>query len=90
MVVTIDRLGRIVVPKSVRDRYHLVPGTDLELDLDANGFHLKPAHDEPTLIWKNGVLVHHGTVTVDIDITSCITADRERRHAELVAEEPTE
>ncbi|MFP4550528.1 MAG: AbrB/MazE/SpoVT family DNA-binding domain-containing protein [Spirochaetales bacterium] len=65
MRVTIDRLGRIVVPKSVRDRYHLTPGTDLELDVDVDRFHLKPALDEPTLIRKEGILVHHGTDTVD-------------------------
>lgn len=90
MTVTIDRLGRIVVPKSVRDRYHLAPGTDLELDLDVTGFHLKPAQDEPTLIRKDGVLIHHGTDTLDIDITVAIAADRDRRIGEIVAEEPAE
>lgn len=89
MRVTIDRLGRIVVPKSVRDRYHLTPGTDLELDVDVDRFHLRPAHDEPTLMRKNGILVHHGTETVDIDIAAYIGADRERRPGDLVAEEPT-
>ncbi|TVR67289.1 MAG: AbrB/MazE/SpoVT family DNA-binding domain-containing protein [Spirochaetaceae bacterium] len=90
MKVAIDRLGRIVIPKSVRERYHLVPGTDLELDVDVNGFHLKPAHDDPVLIRKEGVLVHHGTDTVDIDIAARVTIDRDRRVGELVAEEPGE
>jgi AbrB family looped-hinge helix DNA binding protein len=90
MMVTIDRLGRIVVPKSVRERYHLTPGTELELNVDVNGFHLKPARDQPTLIRKNGILVHHGTDTIDIDITSYIDADRNRRAKEVVAEEPAE
>jgi AbrB family looped-hinge helix DNA binding protein len=88
MVVTIDRLGRIVVPKSVREQYHLTPGTELELAVDVKGFHLKPTRDEPTLIRKNGVLVHHGTDTVDIDITSSINADRDRRNHDLSAERP--
>lgn len=88
MTVTIDRLGRIVVPKSVREQYQLTPGTDLELELDANGFHLKPAHGEPTLIRKDGVLIHHGTETVDIDIASYINVDRDRRDGDLVAEDP--
>ena len=90
MTITIDRLGRIVVPKSVRERYHLTPGTDLVLDLDVDGFHLKPADGEPTLIRKKGVLVHHGTDPVDIDISSYIDAERERRMHDLVAEEPAE
>lgn len=90
MTVTIDRLGRIVVPKSVRNKYHLTPGTDLELEVDVNGFHLSPAHGQPTLIQKDGLLVHHGTDTVDIDITAWIGADRDRRTGQLVAEEPAE
>ncbi len=90
MTVTIDRLGRIVVPKAVREQYHLIPGTELELELDVSGLHLKPAHGEPTLIRKEGVLVHHGTESVDIDITSYINADRERRADGLVGEEPSE
>jgi len=90
MTVTIDRLGRIVVPKSVRERYRLVPGTALELDLEVSGFHLKPVRGEATLIRKDGVLIHHGTDTTDIDVTSMINADRERRAGDLVAEEPSE
>jgi AbrB family looped-hinge helix DNA binding protein len=90
MTVTIDRLGRIVVPKAVRTRYHLSPGTDLELEVDATGFHLRPAHEEPTLIEKDGLLVHHGTGTVDLDIPTLIDADRDHRAEHLVAEEPEE
>jgi hypothetical protein len=55
-----------------------------------NGFHLKPARDEPTLIRKNGVLVHHGTDTVDIDIITYINADRDHRTDELAVERPQE
>ena len=90
MKVTIDRLGRIVVPKPLRDRYHLVPGSELELDPGVYGFYLKPSHGEPVLIRKQGVLIHHGTETVDIDITSFISEDRDRRIADIVAEEPGE
>lgn len=90
MTVTIDRLGRIVVPKAVRTRYHLSPGTDLELEVDATGFHLRPAQDQPTLVEKDGLLIHHGTGTVDLDITALIDADRDHRAEHLVAEEPEE
>ncbi|MFW5955530.1 MAG: AbrB/MazE/SpoVT family DNA-binding domain-containing protein [Rhodothermales bacterium] len=59
MTVTIDRLGRIVVPNSVRTRYNLSPETELELEVDAEGVHLRLAHDEPTLI-AMGALRHLG------------------------------
>ena len=32
MLVTIDRAGRIVVPKSLRERFNLVAGSELEID----------------------------------------------------------
>lgn len=40
MMVTIDRLGRIVVPKPVRDALGLVPGTRLDLVEEPDGFRL--------------------------------------------------
>lgn len=40
MMVTIDRLGRIVVPKPVRDALSLVPGTRLELVEEPDGIRL--------------------------------------------------
>ncbi len=32
MRTTIDRFGRIVVPKSLRERFGLQPGTEIDID----------------------------------------------------------
>jgi AbrB family looped-hinge helix DNA binding protein len=88
MTVTIDRLGRIVVPKAVRDRLHLTPGTNLELTADAGGIRIVPVNSEPSLVRKNGILVHHGTETTDVDIRRVIDQERANRNDYLVAEEP--
>lgn len=32
MKLTLDKFGRVVIPKSIRDRLGLRPGTTLELD----------------------------------------------------------
>ena len=32
MRITIDRAGRVVVPKQFRDRFNLVAGTELEIE----------------------------------------------------------
>ena len=32
MTITIDKLGRIVIPKKIRDRFNLVPGSEMELE----------------------------------------------------------
>jgi AbrB family looped-hinge helix DNA binding protein len=39
-MVTIDRLGRIVVPKAVRDSLGLAPGTRLDLVEEPDGFRI--------------------------------------------------
>ncbi len=90
MTVTIDRLGRIVVPKAVRDRLHLVPGTNLELTADAGGIRIVPVNSEPSLVRKEGILIHHGTETTDLDIRKVIDQERANRNDYLVAEEPDE
>ncbi len=90
MKVTIDRLGRLVVPKQVRERFHLVPGTTLELHIEPNGIQLRPVHQEPALQRKDGILIHHGPETVKLDMAEFVNRERENRNAELVAEEPTE
>lgn len=86
MEITIDKLGRLVVPKSVRDRFHLVPGTVLKLEVDASGIRIFPISEEPSLLWKDGVLVHHGPEIAHVDIRDVIERERENRDVDIVAE----
>ncbi len=86
MHVAIDKLGRIVVPKQIRDRYHLYPGAVLELETRAGGIQLSMATPKGSLIKKQGVLVHHGTSVVDIDIVDFIRREREPKYEDFVAE----
>lgn len=90
MQITIDRLGRIVVPKKVRDRFHLVAGTALELDVESDGIRIRPVDQEPSLLRKQGVLIHHGPETVNLDMADFVNRDRANRDAGLVAKEPPE
>jgi len=88
MRVAIDKLGRIVVPKPIRDRYHLYPGAELELELEANKIQLSLVAPKGTLIRKQGILVHHGSTVVDFDIAGFINAERDALHGFMVAENP--
>lgn len=84
MEITIDKLGRVVLPKKVRDQFHLVPGTRLELEVDGEGVRLVPANQAASLVKKEGILVHHGAGTVDLSIADFINQERENRVHEVV------
>jgi AbrB family looped-hinge helix DNA binding protein len=61
MSVTIDKLGRIVVPKPLRDRLGLVPGSELEVVERPDGFSLRVASRGPSMVKVDGLWVHQGT-----------------------------
>lgn len=42
MLVSIDRAGRVVIPKDVRDRLSLAPDAHLELDTEGDSIRLTP------------------------------------------------
>lgn len=47
MRTTIDKAGRIVVPKKLRDRLGLVAGTEVEIDEDGSALRVEPILDQP-------------------------------------------
>ena len=83
MVVTIDTAGRLVVPKALRERFNLTPGCELEVEAAANGITLRRVDEEPTLVRKQGVLVHHGPTRASVDIGEFVRAERKARGARI-------
>ncbi len=62
MRISIDKAGRIVVPKPVRDRFGLRPDSKLELVENDEGFQLKPLEETARLVrLPNGRLLFTGT-----------------------------
>ena len=90
MKTTIDKAGRLVVPKPMRERYNLRAGTEVEIEAEADGIRLRPVQQEQSLVTKDGILVHHGPSVVELDIADYINRDRERRNDTIVAESPSE
>jgi AbrB family looped-hinge helix DNA binding protein len=77
MKTTLDRFGRVVVPKEIRDRLGLLPGTEIEIDEKGGEVVLKPAGYAPSLTMKRGILVYSGTATGYI--RGAVRAHREER-----------
>jgi len=57
MQITLDRMGRIVVPKAIRDRFALKPGDELELSMEPDGIRLRPAVLASPFSEEGGLLV---------------------------------
>lgn len=79
MKTTIDASGRLVVPKSLRDQFHLTPGSELKIEPTSDGVIIRPADRSSALVNRGGVLVHHGLQATDLDIAAFLRQERESR-----------
>jgi AbrB family looped-hinge helix DNA binding protein len=61
MDVKIDKAGRIVVPKPLRDRMGFKPDTDLEAVEQPDGVLFKRAEQRPSMIKVDNLWVHQGS-----------------------------
>jgi AbrB family looped-hinge helix DNA binding protein len=55
--IPIDRFGRVVLPKKLRERLNLQPGTELEVEETEDAILLKPISKKAKIINKGGVWV---------------------------------
>lgn len=67
MKTTIDRFGRLVVPKELRERLGLRPGDEVEMEGHDQEIVLKPHVQELPLCLEKGVLVYCGKAAGDIE-----------------------
>lgn len=67
MKVTIDSVGRIVVPKSLRDEFGLEAGSTLDISRYGAGLQLVPSGRTARLVEESGTLVATGETTIDDD-----------------------
>jgi AbrB family looped-hinge helix DNA binding protein len=58
MKLMIDKAGRIVLPKPVRDELQLSPGDALQLETRGEELTLRPIRENPPLRKKKGVWVY--------------------------------
>ncbi len=83
MNLKIDKAGRIILPKPVRERHGFSAGSDIEAQETPEGIMLKPARLRPSMIKKEGLWVHTGKVPPGFDIVQAIRDDREERIRKL-------
>ena len=60
MVLRIDKSGRIVVPKPLRERLGFKPDIELEAIEQPDGVLLKRVEQRPSMVKVDGLWVHQG------------------------------
>jgi AbrB family looped-hinge helix DNA binding protein len=74
---SIDSVGRIVVPKVLRDALGLTPGSTVDISRYGGGLQLIPTGRSARLVEESGVLVATGDTRIDDeDVFALIDAGR--------------
>ena len=60
MKLKIDKTGRIVVPKPLRNRARWQPESEIEVIEQPEGLLLKRVKEEPAMVQEDGLWVHQG------------------------------
>lgn len=83
MEATLDKFGRIVIPKRVREDLGLDPGTVLDIEGGEGRIVLSPRRAEPDLVREDGALVFTGEAVGDLE--GAVEALRHRRSRDVAA-----
>jgi AbrB family looped-hinge helix DNA binding protein len=82
--LTIDKSGRIVVPKLLRERLGLKPGTKLEVPEQVGGVLLRKVEEQPAMVKIDGLWVHRGIAQPGANWDRVIEEVREERIDSIV------
>lgn len=81
-MIQIDKAGRVVPAKPLREQFNLLPGDKLRLSVEGNSFRLEPTQAGGKLVRKGSVLVFTGGFAQSITtekVNELIEQDREDR-----------
>jgi AbrB family looped-hinge helix DNA binding protein len=83
--ITLGKAGRLVVPKSIRDRLGLHEGSRLKLEIQGGEIHAVPEPDEVTIEFKDGFPAIGNPPS---DIVQALKAERQERDERLTRIQP--
>ncbi|HEY7008457.1 MAG TPA: AbrB/MazE/SpoVT family DNA-binding domain-containing protein [Jatrophihabitantaceae bacterium] len=77
MEAKVDSVGRVVLPKALRDALGLRAGSTVDITRYGSGLQLIPSTRTATLVEESGVLVATGDTPIDDEVVfGLIDADR--------------
>ena len=83
MELRIDKAGRIVVPKPLRERLGFKPDTELEAIEQPEGVLLKRVQQRPSMVKVDGLWVHQGRAEPGANWERILEDVREERIASV-------
>jgi AbrB family looped-hinge helix DNA binding protein len=84
MTLQIDKSGRIVVPKRIRQRLGWKPGAELEVSERPEGILLRRPERQPSMVQVDGLWVHQGVAEPGTDWDRVVEDSREERLGRLI------
>ena len=81
--LTLDKAGRLVLPKPLRDRMQLGPGTVMQLDSEGESITLRPVRPKAALAKEHGIWVYQGKSS-EVSIPDLIESVRTKRVGETL------
>jgi AbrB family looped-hinge helix DNA binding protein len=84
MEIRIDKAGRIVVPKPLRERLGFKPDTELEAIEQPEGLLLKRVEQGPSMVKVDGLWVHRGIPEPGVNWERIVEDVREERIQSLL------
>ena len=81
--LSLDKAGRVVIPKALRQELRLGPGDTLQLESQGDQITLRPLRPEALLKKEHGVWVYQGE-PAHVSIPDLIDREREKRLRELL------
>jgi AbrB family looped-hinge helix DNA binding protein len=81
--LTLDKAGRVLIPKPLRQELRLGPGDTLQLESEGEQITLRPMRAKALLKKERGVWVYQGEST-ETSVTAVIEREREKRLRELI------
>ncbi len=80
----VDKSGRIVVPKRLRDHLGIQAEAELELTAQSGGIFMRVVDEDPALVKVDGLWVHRGSARPEADWEHVIQDIRDERIASVL------
>lgn len=77
MFTTLDKFGRVIIPKKLREHLAITPETTLNIVEDGDRIIIEPLKENEPIVEKDGLLVFTGKLKGDIN--QFIVSDRRER-----------